>query len=218
MNFPFFHKQNKRNAWRNALLALAIFLIGFGAGLQFYRERAADKPNTKNNGSIELNSAGTNNDKTVQAGDQEFNALVEQLNSPSKVAAYITDNLTVIEKESQTAMAPNELYSKRSGGPQDIAVFSAFVLDHHSYETGVLEYAWTENGTRRYRAVAVFRDGDTPKYLVATPDKIELVAHGWSFKDLLKKEEARTGISIEEYTFFDPGKTDLTADSWVKNK
>jgi hypothetical protein len=216
MNFLFFRKKNKWTDWPLAASASVIFLIGFGAGLFFYGERTAIAPDDKNSGLIEKKSAADDNGRSAETGGQEFETLVAQLDSPGKVAAYIADNFTVTENESQTALAPKELYSKRSGGPQDIAVFSAFVLDRHSYETGVLKYAWTENGSRRYRAVAVFRDGDTPKYLVAVPGKIELVAHGWSFKDLLKKEEARTGASIEEYAFFDPGETDLTADNWIK--
>jgi hypothetical protein len=216
MNFSFLREKNKWTDWRLAVPAALIFLIGFGAVLFFYGERTAIAPDDKKNGSIEKKSAADDNGRSAEAGGQEFNALVEQLDSPGKVAAYIADNFTVTENESRIALKPKELYSKRSGGPQDIAVFSAFVLDRHGYETGVLEYAWTENGSRRYRAVAVFRDGDTPKYLVAIPGRIELVAHGWSFKDLIEKEEARTGIIIEEYAFFDPGETDLTADNWIK--
>ncbi|GEM_PF-1658827 len=223
MKLPFL-KANKKK-WRLAALTAVIFLVILVIGACFLCKavsRRAFSPRSSDNNdgekSISVNSLPAIDPAAEKTNEQEFTATVEQLDSSDKLVDFIKKDIKITNEENQTALPPSELFSKKSGGPQDIAVFAAYVLNSHSFEAGVLEYAWTENAQRKYHAVAVFRDKDLPKYLVATPEKVELVAHGWSFKDLLNKEEGRTGVIIEEYAFFNPGQTDLTTNDWTKNQ
>lgn len=43
------------------------------------------------------------------------------------------------------------------------------------------------------------RDTDLPKYIYFDNGKVETISHGWSFRDLCKKEEERLGIKILKY-------------------
>ena len=63
--------------------------------------------------------------------------------------------------------------------------------------------------------VAIFRDKDAPKYLSISQGKIEIIAHGWSFADLIKKEESRANIKINKYAFFEPGTINLIPAEWI---
>lgn len=217
MKLFFLRKKNKWTSRRMAILALIVLIIFLWAGSYFYHKQIASAPLDDEIGPADTAILNHGASELADKQEREFNALKEDLDSPEKVAAYIGDNFTITTNSGQTALAPKELFIKNSGGPQDIAVFTAFLLDWNGYEAGVLEYAWLENGQKKYYAVAVFRDGDTPKYLIATPNKIDLIAHGWSFKDLIQKEEARTGFKIEEYAFFEPGQINLITNDWAKN-
>jgi len=54
---------------------------------------------------------------------------------------------------------------------------------------------------RKTHSVAVFRDHDVPKYLTADASGIDIVAHGWSFEDLLKKKKNAPAFILKNMRF-----------------
>ncbi|MCX6758864.1 MAG: hypothetical protein NTX14_04090 [Candidatus Nealsonbacteria bacterium] len=199
----------------------AAIIISAGAYLLFFRNHSprADLSGAelRTNPSEETNpdaSAAANQKNS--ANNPEFLAAVNQLDSAEKVSDYLKNNFSLMDNESDSALAPTVFFAKKTGGPQDAAVFAAYVLKQHGFETGVLIYRGEKNNLPFSHAVAVFRGADVPKYLTAGNGGIEIIAHGWSFNDLLKKEEERTGSVISEYSFLEPGTTNLAGGEWVK--
>lgn len=217
MRLPFLKKEKYPANERIAIVLAIIFLAGIGIGYLYHATNGLDD---------KTGSSGLPNAKKsapggkISTGDEtaKFDAAIDALDSSEKLVEYIKSNISVSNEFASSALPPQELFAKRSGGPQDIAVFAAYVLDQHGYESGVFEYAFNENGQEKYNAVAVFRDGDTPKYLIATKDDTRLIAHGWSFRDLAVSEEKRKGIIITKYAFFKPGEINLKTDDWAKKQ
>jgi hypothetical protein len=162
-------------------------------------------------------SVGGKNDENP-APPSEFDAVLAQLDASEKIAAYLKGNFSITDNESGMALAPADFFAKKSGGPQDAAVFATSALKQHGFESFVLRYKGEINGRPFSHAVAVFRDTDVPKYLTADSSGIDLTAHGWSFEDLLKKEEERTKASISGYAVFAPDTLNLIPASWEKRK
>jgi len=177
---------------------------------------ATDQINQQEKMKPEESVGGKNNENAAPVS--EFEAVLAQLNASEKIAAYLKDNFSIADNESETALSPADFFAKKSGGPQDAAVFAASVLKRHGFESFVLRYKGEINGRPFSHAVAVFRDTDVPKYLTADSSGIDLTAHGWSFEDLLKKEEERTKASISGYAVFAPDTLNLIPASWEKRK
>jgi hypothetical protein len=199
----------------------AAIIISTGAYLLFYRNHSPraglSGAELRTNNSEETNpaAAGAANQKN-SANNPEFLAAENQLDSAEKISDYLKNNFSIMDNESNSALAPAVFFAKKSGGPQDVAVFTAYVLKQHGFEAGVLIYRGEKDNLPFSHAVAVFRGADVPKYLTASSLGIEITAHGWSFNDLLKKEEERTGSVISEYSFLEPGVTNLAGGEWVK--
>jgi len=157
----------------------------------------------------------TNPNKIVAETSEIFDEEINKLDLPDKIVNYLKDNFTISDTEIDTALIPKEFFTAKTGGTQDAAVFMAYVLNYHGFEAGVIRYAGTSQGKDLIHTVAIFRDKDTPKYLSISNGKIELIAHGWSFADLIKKEESRISGNIQKYAFFESGVTNLSPDEWV---
>jgi hypothetical protein len=144
--------------------------------------------------------------------------IADQLDTSLAVSEYLKNNFSITEDENETALTPEIFVKLKTGGPQDAAVFAAFALSCRNFEAEVIRYTGTRGGKAFAHSVAIFRDKDAPKYLTAGPDGIKIIAHGWSFEDLMKKEEERTGAKISEYAIFNPGITDLKTGEWIQRK
>jgi hypothetical protein len=153
--------------------------------------------------------------KIVTETSETFDEAINKLDLPDKIVDYLKDNFTISDTEIDTALNPKEFFTAKTGGTQDAAIFMAYALNYHGFEAGVIRYAGTSQGKDLVHTVAIFRDKDTPKYLSISNGKIELIAHGWSFADLIEKEESRTGGNIQKYAFFESGVTNLSPAEWI---
>jgi hypothetical protein len=215
MKLPFFEQKEKTSGYLKAIIVIlviaAMLLICVYLFRQLPVKQAVLLPEEL------IPNENVNPGNLASTDNSLFNKTASQLDSPDKIAWYLTENFSITNEEKETALSPQKFFYAKSGGPQDAAVFTAYVLDIHEFESGVVRYKGSINGQNFTHTVAIFRDKDLPKYLTANANSIKITAHGWSFRDLLLKEEERTGASISDYAFFSAGETNLTPTEWQKN-
>lgn len=202
MKFPF-----KKKLFIAIALILGLLAVYFGVSY-FIKKRPApatasgdenisqnEKPNPAD-GACEI--------KDVLETDNKFPDEIKSLDSPAKIADYLKNNFTISGTEKDAALEPKDFLAAKTGNTGDVAVFAAYVLDYHNFEAGVIRYSASGQnnpGKESFHSVAIFRDKDTPEYLSINSGKIEIIAHGWSFADLIKKEESLLNIKIGKYAF-----------------
>ena len=192
-------KKNEFPVMTVILAAVIIFSGGFGLGYLVYTNcgpRPIDKPPVPVATVIPEKKSGTNDiafatpEPVEPAPVSDFQKTVDSLDSSEKLLAYLKENFAITADEKDQASKPEDFFSNKKGGPQDVSVFIAYVLRAHSYEAGVIRYNWTKDNRHGTHTVAIFRDKDLPKYITTGDGGLQMTAHGWSFEDLLKKEAA----------------------------
>jgi len=143
--------------------------------------------------------------------DLRFEEAVTKFDTSRKLIDYLNKNFTIEDKDNDKIYTPQEFFQKKRGGVQDFAVFSAYVLNQHKYEAGIIRYKY-ENGIN---STVVFRDIDLPKTITFTSERISIYPHGWSFEEMFQKEEERFGIKINEYAVsYWTDKGELWPEEW----
>jgi len=66
--------------------------------------------------------------------DIEFIALIQKLDTPMKIADYMTDDFEY-EEHPYIVLTPYELYNIKKGDCTDFATFAQFIAHFHGYET-----------------------------------------------------------------------------------
>jgi hypothetical protein len=125
----------------------------------------------------------------------DFNEAVAYMDTPQKLVSYLKGNFVFEPGENELTLKPQELFDKKKGDSRDFAIFASYILDGHNYEAVIIRYKYGDN----INAVIVFRDEDLPKTIIFTSEGAEIYAHGWSFEEMLQKEEEKLGVHISEY-------------------
>lgn len=128
--------------------------------------------------------------------------VLTQLSDSQKLVKFLNTNFTINDNPSLLAISPENTYQNKDGSALDLAVLSAFILEKNKYQAGFIKYQYQKDGELKDNVVLVFRDDDLPKYLTFDSLGVKMYHHGWSFRDLIKAEEARLGIAIERYGYF----------------
>ena len=124
-----------------------------------------------------------------------------------EIVYLLNTYFTFKDSSSLLAINPEDFFIKQEGSALDFAFFVMQVLKVDNLEAGVVRYDYD---TDQSGFVAIFRDLDLPKYIVATNQGVFLVHHGWSFADLIKMEEERLQVKINRYAYFPPNGNDFT--------
>lgn len=86
--------------------------------------------------------------------DKGFEETVSALDTPEKVASYLTQFFYYYSEDSPTPQTPRETFEKKWGDCDDQARFASFVLTQHGYEAYVLTYF----GRRVAHGICVYKD------------------------------------------------------------
>ena len=149
--------------------------------------------------------------KEVVVYSDEFEELISQLNTSERIVDFLNDNFTYSQRVGSDALTPEEFFEEKKGGSQDFASFASYAL----HKNGFISFSFVyENKDNTHYAVSL-RDTDLPKYIYFDKAGAHIVSHGWSFRDLCKKEEERLGIKIERYGTVSPTSIKLEPQEWV---
>lgn len=95
--------------------------------------------------------------------DLEFLAVVEQLDTPKKIADYMAKNFTYKENLRYTP-DPYTLWQVKEGDCNDFSTFACFIANYHGYTTYQLLIIYENDN----HAIAVFQDIDNYGYTYYT--------------------------------------------------
>lgn len=143
----------------------------------------------------------------LPSADISFFEAVSKLNNSSLLTRFINEYFKITSEKRYKAKTPEEFFQQKEGNIFDLAVFNAYILKQNNIFSGIIRYNYQDSASL---ATTVFREGDTPKYFVYQDGELKVYHHGWSFLELIKTEEARLNIKIDEYAYFLPGNTDLS--------
>ncbi len=147
--------------------------------------------------------------------EELFKKKVEELNTVQKIIDYLNNNFRFISREGNIAYSPQDFFKKKEGGEQDFAVFTSYVLNEHNFVSFTFAYEYENDNQRGIKYVTSVRDTNLPKYIYFDESGAHAVHHGWSFRDLCRKEEERLGIKILRYGTVSPTSVDLNPQEWV---
>ena len=142
---------------------------------------------------------------------EEFEEMIIGLKTPNNIIKFVNDNFEYNYRKGSDAITPEELFESKRGGPQDFTAFVSYALHQNNYITFAFAY---EDKNNTYYAVP-FRDDDLPKYIYFDNAGAHMIHHGWSFRDLCKKEEERLNIKILRYGTVSPISIELIPNEWV---
>lgn len=128
----------------------------------------------------------------------------------------LNEKFEIIQKKGDVAYSPKQFLSQKKGGEIDFAVYIASELKAQGFQTVVLRYQYEDGQKRGINTVVVFGDIDAPKYIYIEQGKLKMIAHGKSFEDLFRLEEARLGIMITGVAVFEPGTLNLKVEQWER--
>lgn len=88
----------------------------------------------------------------VLPDDTRFIALVQELDTPRKISAYMIENFTY-ELHLLNILSPYQLYINKKGDCDDFANFAIFIAHHHSYETFLIKICYKNLAINHYLAI-----------------------------------------------------------------
>ncbi|KUK66182.1 MAG: Calcium-binding acidic-repeat protein (ARP), partial [Parcubacteria bacterium 34_609] len=151
----------------------------------------------------------------IPSPEELFRKEIEELNTTQKIIDYLNNNFKLVPREGNIAYSPQDFFEKKEGGEQDFAVFTSYVLHEHDFVSFTFAYEYENNNQRTIKYVTSVRDTDLPKYIYFDESGARAVHHGWSFRDLCRKEEERLGIKILRYGMVSPMLVDLNPQEWA---
>lgn len=143
---------------------------------------------------------------------EEFINVIASLNNSENLRDFMRINFVFAPRKGEIAQLPEETLNRREGSDQDLAAFAGYVLSYHNFETGIIRYKFNGN----LNTVVIFRDIDAPKYIYFDETGASIVEHGMSFRDLIRLEEERLGVEIEEYAVFPSQETNFSRGDWIQ--
>ena len=150
----------------------------------------------------------------IPSPEELFRKKVEELNTVQKLINYLNNNFTFASREGNVAYSPKDFFEKKEGGEQDFAAFASYILHENNFISFTLAYEYESNNQKQIKYVTSVRDTDLPKYIYFDNGKVETISHGWSFRDLCRKEEERLGIRILRYGTVSPLSIELNPKEW----
>ena len=151
----------------------------------------------------------------VPSPEELFRKKVEELNTVQKIIDYLNNNFRFISREGNIAYSPKDFFERKEGGEQDFAVFASYVLHEHNFISFTFTYEYENDNQKKIKHVTSVRDTDLPKYIYFDNGKVETISHGWSFRDLCRKEEERLGIRVLRYGTVSPLSVELNPHEWL---
>ncbi|MBC7074091.1 hypothetical protein H5T58_01745, partial [Candidatus Parcubacteria bacterium] len=140
--------------------------------------------------------------------------VISQLNTPEKLVEYLNKNCKLEDREEEKPREPKEFFEKKRGTQWDFAIFTSYILWKNHYDSAIIRYKYGEG---KINVVVVFRDKDLPKTIIFNSQGVSMYAHGWSFEEMLQKEEKRLGEKISEYSVsYWTDKEELWPEEWIK--
>lgn len=194
--------KKKKKKLISLIIYIIIFLIIFSLVIYITIDREA-----RNKKKIEVNNDLVSLDiKNLESDGISFEEAKQILNTSSKLLSFLNNNLFIEKKlDNYISKTPEQTFNDKKGNTVDLAVFSSYILKENNIHGGVISYEYiNKDGENERNFVTVFREGDTPYYIIFD-DKVKILKHGWSFKDLIKKEEERSSISVDRFTYFPAG-------------
>jgi len=160
----------------------------------------------------------SNEEKIIEYSD-DYKEVIAQIEKSNDIINFLNNNnFKYISSENDVDIDvadidTEEFYNLKKGKDVDFAFFIGKTLSSINYIPFIFTY---EDDLRAYYVVA-FRDTDLPKYIYVDEGGVHMVHHGWSFKDLCKKEEERLGIKIKRYgtIFFSENLKSLSPTEWI---
>jgi cbb3-type cytochrome oxidase subunit 3 len=143
----------------------------------------------------------------LPSSDISFFEAVSELNNSSLLTRFINEYFIITTEKRYRAKSPEEFFKEKEGNIFDLAVFTAYILKQNNIYSGIIRYNYQDSASV---ATTVFREGDIPKYFVYEGGELKIYHHGWSFLELIRTEEERLNIEIDEYAYFLVGDTDLS--------
>lgn len=146
----------------------------------------------------------------------DFYEAVLQLSDPEILIAYLNKYFIVEDIEEEKTFTPQEFFENRGGPSNHFTLFISYILDRNDFEVAILAYKHrTEDNLESEQTLVAFRDIDIPKYIILTDSGIEIFTYGWSFQELLTKEENRLNIEIYKYAILPPRINNLVIEEWI---
>ena len=140
-----------------------------------------------------------------------FSELVNQLDTPEKLVAYMRDNFTEAWHEGHISYSPEVFFNIKEGGCKELATFGSYVLEQHGYEVKIMLIKLSGE-LKGQHALTYFRDkDDTLKYITNNMCNIEIIKVE-SVEEILAFETERLGCKITEYGFVPAGSTYVWVD------
>lgn len=141
--------------------------------------------------------------------DNEFLALVQELDTPEKIGQYMLDNFTY-EFHNFYAPNPHTLWQIQEGDCNDFATFAVFIANYHGYETYQIEIIYKFETIHHWIAIYLENDGysitDNQYYFSGYPSIIDnqLCYPSFnSFKQIVKFDSLRKNKVWSKYIVYD---------------
>ena len=93
----------------------------------------------------------------VLPDDEEFLAVIEELDTPEKIGDYMVENFTY-EPHISNILTPYELYVIKKGDCDEFSNFAIFIANYHGYTTYQIKIFY--NDTIYYHVIAVFKENN----------------------------------------------------------
>ena len=151
----------------------------------------------------------------IPSPEELFRKKVEELNTVQKLINYLNNNFTFASREGNVAYSPKDFFERKEGGEQDFAAFASYILHENDFISFTFVYEYENNNQKQIKYVTSVRDTDLPKYIYFDNGKVETISHGWSFRDLCRKEEERLGVRILKYGTVSPLSIELSPQEWL---
>ena len=117
----------------------------------------------------------------VMPDDDEFLALIIELNTPRKICQYMEDNFTY-EVHSHYAPTPYVIWKTGKADCNDYVTFAQFIANHHGYETYHLLVTFTYNDEKTKHSLGVYLENDKYNYSNCT---YYCLLNATSFEDIV---------------------------------
>jgi len=147
--------------------------------------------------SILLTGCGVCNlNSFILPDDEEFLAVIEELDTPQKIGDYMLENFTC-EAHIFYAPDPYTLWKTKKGDCNDMATFGVFVANYHGYTTYQIHIYYQKTLISHY--LAVYRENN--KYSFTDN---QYYYYGFdTFRDIVEESGKHTGLIWTKYIVYD---------------
>ena len=167
------------------------------------------QPISKNNSTDISKSSETQLDV---ANISNFTEVVNKLDTPEKLLAYMKENFKFKFHEGHISYLPEEFFHKKEGDCKDLAKFGSYVLKQHGYDVKIMCLKLSGE-LKGQHVITLFYDKDRKlKYITNNAKNLELIK-AESLDEILSQESKRLGCEITKYGFIPAGST----YAWVDN-